>query len=135
MREPFRLPVRVYYEDTDAAGIVYYANYLKYMERARTEWLASLGYELSALERVEGIVFVVHRVEIDYRIPAKLGEKIDATLALVELHRARMIVTQDVVRGDDVLTHARVTLACLDRASWRPARIPAALHEDLGRLP
>ena len=134
MREPFRLPLRVYYEDTDAAGIVYYANYLKYMERARTEWLASVGYELSALERVEGIVFVVHRVEIDYRIPAKLGEKIDATLNLVELHRARMIVTQDVVRGDDVLTHARVTLACLDRATWRPARIPAALHERLGRL-
>ena len=134
MREPFRLPLRVYYEDTDAAGIVYYANYLKYMERARTEWLASVGYELSALERVEGIVFVVHRVEIDYRIPAKLGENLDATLTLVELHRARMIVTQDVVRGDDMLTHARVTLACLDRATWRPARIPAALHERLGRL-
>ena len=134
MREPFRLPIRVYYEDTDAAGIVYYANYLKYMERARTEWLASVGYELSALERVEGIVFVVHRVEIDYRIPAKLGEKLDATLTLVELHRARMIVTQDVVRGDDMLTHARVTLACLDRATWRPARIPAALHERLGHL-
>jgi acyl-CoA thioester hydrolase len=134
MREPFRLPIRVYYEDTDAAGIVYYANYLKYMERARTEWLASVGYELSALERVEGIVFVVHRVEIDYRNPAKLGEKLDATLTLVELHRARMIVTQDVVRGDDMLTHARVTLACLDRATWRPARIPAALHERLGHL-
>ncbi len=134
MREPFRLPIRVYYEDTDAAGIVYYANYLKYMERARTEWLASVGYELSALERVEGIVFVVHRVEIDYRIPAKLGEKLDATLTLVELHRARMIVMQDVVRANDVLTHARVTIACLDRATWRPARIPAALHEHLGHL-
>ena len=88
----------------------------------------------NALERVEGIVFVVHRVEIDYRNPAKLGEKLDATLTLVELHRARMIVTQDVVRGDDLLTHARVTLACLDRATWRPARIPAALHERLGHL-
>ena len=134
MREPFRLPIRVYYEDTDAAGIVYYANYLKYMERARTEWLSSLGYELSALERVEGIVFVVHRVEIDYRIPAKLGEKIDATLTLVELHRARMIVAQDVVRGDDLLTQARVALACLDRENWRPTRIPASLHERLERL-
>jgi len=134
MREPFRLAIRVYYEDTDAAGIVYYANYLKYMERARTEWLSSLGYELSALERVEGIVFVVHRVEIDYRIPAKLGEKIDATLTLVELHRARMIVAQDVVRGDDVLTQARVALACLDRENWRPTRIPVPLHERLERL-
>ena len=84
IREPFRLPLRVYYEDTDAGGIVYYANYLKYMERARTEWLAWLGHELSALERVEGIVFVVHRVEIDYRIPARLGDRIDATVTLVE---------------------------------------------------
>jgi acyl-CoA thioester hydrolase len=135
IREPFRLPLRVYYEDTDAGGIVYYANYLKFMERARTEWLASLGHELSALERVEGIVFVVHRVEIDYRIPARLGDRIDATLTLVELHRARMIVTQDVVRGDEVLTHAQVALACLDRTSRRPTRIPAPLHERLERLP
>jgi tol-pal system-associated acyl-CoA thioesterase len=135
MREPFRFPIRVYYEDTDTGGIVYYANYLKYMERARTEWLASLGYELSALERVEGIVFVVHRVEIDYRMPAKLGDKLDATLTLVELHRASMVVRQDVVRGDDVLTAARVALACVDRASRRPTRIPAPLHERLERLP
>ena len=134
-REPFRLPLRVYYEDTDAGGIVYYANYLRYMERARTEWLASIGHELSTLERVEGIVFVVHRVEIDYRIPAKLGDRIDATVTLVELHRARMIVTQDVVRGDELLTHAQVKLACLDRASRRPTRIPAPLHERLERLP
>ena len=134
-REPFHFPLRVYYEDTDAGGIVYYANYLKYMERARTEWLAWLGHELSALERVEGIVFVVHRVEIDYRIPARLGDRIDATVTLVELHRTRMIVTQDVVRGDELLTHAQVTLACLDGASRRPTRIPAPLHERLERLP
>ena len=134
-REPFRFPIRVYYEDTDAGGVVYYANYLKYMERARTEWLSSLGYELPTLERVEGIVFVVHRVEIDYRIPAKLGERVDATVTLVELNRASMVVEQDVVRGDDVLTDARVTLACLDRTSRRPMRIPAALHERLERLP
>jgi acyl-CoA thioester hydrolase len=134
MRETFRLPLRVYYEDTDAAGVVYYANYLKFMERARTEWLASLGFELSALERVEGAVFVVHRVEIDYRIPARLGESLDATLTLVDLHRARMAITQDVARGREVLTHARVAIACLDRATWRPTRIPAALHERLGTL-
>lgn len=134
MREIFRLAVRVYYEDTDAAGIVYYANYLKYMERARTEWLAWLGFELSALERVESIVFVVHRVEIDYRLPARLGEKLDATLALTDLSRVRMIVAQDVTRGDDLLTHARVSLACLDRARHRPTRIPDALHDRLERL-
>ena len=135
MPEPFRFAIRVYYEDTDAGGVVYYANYLKYMERARTEWLSSLGYELSTLESVEGIVFVVHRVEIDYRSPAKLGEKIDVTLTLVELNRASMVVEQDIVRGAELLTHARVALACVDRANWRPKRIPAALLERLERLP
>jgi acyl-CoA thioester hydrolase len=134
MAETFRLPVRVYYEDTDAAGIVYYANYLKFMERARTEWLSSLGFELSALERVERVVFVVHRVEIDYLLPAALGARLDATLTLAELNRARMLLVQDVVRETDVLTHARVTLACLGGASRRPTRIPAALHTRLGTL-
>jgi acyl-CoA thioester hydrolase len=132
--EIFRLPVRVYYEDTDAAGIVYYANYLRYMERARTEWLSSLGFDLADVERVLGIVFVVHRVEIDFRLPARLGERLDATLTLVELHRARMIALQDVRREHQTLTHARVTLACLNRASWRPARIPADLHARLENL-
>jgi len=135
MPETFRFAIRVYYEDTDAGGVVYYANYLKYMERARTEWLSSLGYELSTLESVEGIVFVVHRVEIDYRSPAKLGEKIDVTLTLVELNRASMAVEQDIVRGAELLTHARVALACVDRANWRPKRIPAPLLERLERLP
>jgi acyl-CoA thioester hydrolase len=134
-RETFRFPIRVYYDDTDAGGIVYYANYLKYMERARTEWLSSLGYELSKLERVEGIVFVVHRVEIEYRIPAKLGERVDATLTLVELNRASMAVEQDVLRGDDVLTRGRVALACVEDATRRPTRIPASLHERLEGLP
>jgi acyl-CoA thioester hydrolase len=134
MRETFRFPLRVYYEDTDAAGVVYYANYLKFMERARTEWLASMGFELSALERVERVVFVVHRVEIDYRTPAQLGESLDATVALDLLHRARMVITQDVARRDEVLTHARVVLACLGRGTWRPTRIPPALHERLGTL-
>ena len=134
-REPFRFGVRVYYEDTDAGGIVYYANYLKYMERARTEWLSSLGYELSTLERVEGIVFVVHRVEIDYRNPARLGERLDVTVTLVELNRASMLIEQDVLRDDEALTHARVGLACLARDGWRPMRIPAPLHERLERIP
>jgi acyl-CoA thioester hydrolase len=133
-RETFRFPVRVYYEDTDAAGVVYYANYLKYMERARTEWLSSLGFELADLECLFGIVFVVHRVEIAYRRPARLGEKLDATLTLVELHRARMVVVQDVLRDDVVFTRAHVTLACLARANWRPMRIPAALYGRLESL-
>jgi len=127
----FRFPIRVYYEDTDAAGVVYYANYLKFMERARTEWLAALGFELATLEAAHGIVFVVHRAEIEYRRPARLGDNLDATLDLVELGRARMVALQQVLHRGSVLTTARVTLACVDRATFRPARIPAPLHSRL----
>jgi acyl-CoA thioester hydrolase len=127
-RETFHFPVRVYYEDTDAAGIVYYANYLKFMERARTEWLAALGFELAAVERDHGIVFVVHRVAIEFRKPAQLSDRLDVTLTLAELGRARLLVLQDVRRGDEILTRAHVTLACLDPSGWRPARIPPPVY-------
>ena len=133
-RETFRFPVRVYYEDTDAAGVVYYANYLNFMERARTEWLSSLGFELDTLERVQGIAFVVHRVEIDYRLPARLGDRLEATLTLLEVTRARIVALQEIFCDGRVLTHARVALACLNRANWRPTRIPADLHARLESL-
>ena len=131
MSEPFRFPLTVYYEDTDAAGVVYYANYLKFMERARTEWLGSLGFGVAEFEAAHGVVFVVHRMEIEYRLPARLSDRLEATLELAELGRARMVALQQVTRGTSVLAQARVTLACVERASWRPARIPAVLH---GRL-
>ena len=127
----FRFPVRVYYEDTDAAGVVYYANYLKFMERARTEWLAALGFELAGLEASFGIVFVVQRADIEYRLPARLGDRLETTLTLIELGRARMVALQQVLRGQSLLTTARMTLACVDRATFRPARIPAPLHRRL----
>jgi len=129
--EPFRFPLRVYYEDTDAAGVVYYANYLKFMERARTEWLAALGFELAAFEAAHGMVFVVHRADIEFRLPARLGDRLEATLLLIELGRARMVALQQVLHRGSVLTTARVTLACVDRATFRPARIPAPLHRRL----
>jgi acyl-CoA thioester hydrolase len=128
---PFIWQVRVYWEDTDAGGIVYYANYLKFMERARTEWLAALGFELAALEAAQGVVFVVHRAEIEFRQPARLGDRLEATLELIELGRARMVALQQVRRGTSLLTEARVTLACVERATFRPVRIPAEL---VGRL-
>ena len=133
-RETFRLPIRVYYEDTDAAGVVYYANYLRFMERTRTEWLGSLGFDLATFESTHGVAFVVHRVEIEYRLPARLGDRLDATLALIELRRARMVALQQVWHDERMLTEARVAVACIDRATWRPARIPAALHKRLEAL-
>jgi acyl-CoA thioester hydrolase len=122
---PFRWPVRVYYEDTDAGGVVYYANYLRFLERARTEWLASLGFTLTALQRDYRALFVVHRLDIEYRRPARLYDALEVTLALATLGRSRLAAMQDVFRGEERLVGARVTLACLDPVSWRPARIPA----------
>jgi len=127
----FHFPVRVYYEDTDMAGVVYYANYLRFLERARTEWLAVLGFELATVEREHGITFVVHHVDIRYHQPARLGDRLDVTATLGELGRARMLMQQDVRRGPETLVEARVTLACVDRANWRPARIPAQLAERM----
>jgi acyl-CoA thioester hydrolase len=132
--ETFRFPLRVYYEDTDAAGVVYYANYLRFMERARTEWLGSLGVDLAELERTLGVVFVVSRMEIDYLSPARLGDRLEATLTLIELGRARMVAEQDVRRAAAALARARVTLACIDRVNWRPVRIPATLHGRLEKM-
>lgn len=127
MTHSFRFPVRVYYEDTDAAGVVYYANYLRYLERARTEWLSALGLELAALERERGIAFAVHHVDIRYHRPARLGDRLEVTVEPVELGRARLVARQEVRRGGELLVEARVTLACLDQAGWRPARIPPEL--------
>ena len=123
----FSLPVRVYYEDTDAAGVVYYANYLRFFERARTEWLATLGHPVAELERIHAIVFVVRRVEVDYRRPARLSDVLDVSVSIEALRGASLTLKQRVMRGDDVLVDARVMLACVDRATLKPARIPIAL--------
>ena len=128
---PFRFGVRVYYEDTDAAGVVYYANYLKFMERARTEWLAAKGFPLAAFEREHGVVFVVHRCEIDFRRPARLNDDLVVTVEALHRGASRLLARQEVRRGDEILTTARVTLACVDATRWRPVRIPAALAATL----
>ena len=123
----FAFPVRVYYEDTDAAGVVYYANYLKFMERARTEWLDAHGLPLAELERVHGVVFVVTRAEIDFRGAARLGDRLEATVAFEPVGRAQMVAHQSVRRGREVLVEGRVRLACLARDGWAPARVPPEL--------
>jgi len=133
-RAAFALPVRVYYEDTDAAGVVYYANYLKFMERARTEWLERLGFPLAAFERAHRAVFVVHRVTIDYRRPAALNDALDVTVEVVDRGGSRLVLRQAVRRGDDVLTDATVHLACVDAATMRPRRLPAPLAAVLETL-
>ena len=135
MTERFGFAVRVYYEDTDAAGVVYHANYLKFMERARTEWLRALGFPLHEFERDHGVVFAVHRCEIDFRLPARLNDDLVVTVEDVHRGASRLVARQDIRREDAVLTSARVTLACLDAARWRPVRMPHPLLQHLETRP
>jgi acyl-CoA thioester hydrolase len=120
----FTWPVRVYWEDTDAGGVVYYANYLKFLERARTEWLSHLGLEQDRLAEEAGVMFVVRRVEADYLRPARFNDRLTVHCVLSELNRASLTMFQRVRRGEEVLLEAVVKVACVERAGFRPARIP-----------
>ena len=121
-----RWPVRVYYEDTDLAGIVYYANYLRFIERARTEWIRDLGVDQSRLKRDEGAVFAVRRIEADYLSPAVFDDELTVTTEIARLTPARIELDQQVLRGEQVLFAARVVLACLG-PDMRPRRLPGFL--------
>ncbi len=130
----FRWPVRVYYEDTDAAGIVYYANYLKFMERARTEWLRSFGFEQAALARDHGVAFVVSRVEVRFVKPARLDELLQVVTSISRLGRVGFDMTQSVNRdGRERLCDAWVRIGCLDSAALEPRPLPSALLTELRR--
>lgn len=124
----FVFPVRVYYEDTDAAGIVYFANYLKFAERARTEYLRSLGIDQIDLRRERGIFFAVHRVEIDYVKPARLDDLLEATAELVFMNFVRFDAEQLIRRGAEVLARVFTRVVCLS-TDGRPARLPRDLHQ------
>ncbi|RNF33101.1 tol-pal system-associated acyl-CoA thioesterase [Paracoccus methylarcula] len=125
-----RLTLRVYYEDTDLAGIVYYANYLKFIERGRSEWLRALGIDQAAMKADGGHVFAVRRVEADYLRPAKFDDLLEVTTGLATASPARVVLNQSVRRGEELLFTARVTVACLG-PSGRPARLPAPLAAAL----
>jgi acyl-CoA thioester hydrolase len=120
------MTLRVYYEDTDLAGIVYYANYLKFIERGRTEWLRQLGMDQLAMQQSTGHVFAVRRVEADYLRPARFDDLLTVVTGLAQDSPARVIVDQKVMRGEEILFTARVTIACLD-SKGRPVRLPADL--------
>jgi acyl-CoA thioester hydrolase len=128
-RAPFTHPVRVYYEDTDAAGVVYYANYLRFMERARTEWLATRGHAVAELARDAAIVFVVTHADVAFRQPARLGDTLDVGVDVVEQGGARFVARQPIRRGGTPIVDATITLAAVDKTTFRPRRIPAGLLE------
>lgn len=126
------LPVRVYYEDTDAAGVVYHSNYLRFAERGRTEMLRAIGIELGRVQAEEGLVFVVHKGEIAWRRPARLDDALTVETALTRLGRAsvslRQIIRRSSSAGEEDLVHFTVDVACMDVASSRAAKVPKHLH-------
>jgi acyl-CoA thioester hydrolase len=125
-----RFPIRVYYEDTDAAGIVYYANYLKFVERARTEMMRLFGVEHEAWRRSDGTAFIVRRAEIDYIAPARLDDALIVETRLAELGGASLRLTQDVTRDGSALVRAVVLVATIG-GNGRPVRLPAAFRAAL----
>ena len=124
---PFAWPVRVYYEDTDAGGVVYYANYLRFMERARTEWLRAHGVEQDRVTAEHGTLFVIVGCDVRYHKPARFNDELSVTCALEEHGKSRFVVSQEVRRGEERLVSATVTAACIDAASFRPRPIPIPL--------
>ena len=125
----FSWTVRVYYEDTDAGGIVYYANYLKFFERARTEWLRSLDLHQQSLIDAHRAMFVVKRASVDYHAPAKLDDAITLTLTIEKLGRASVEFLQHAHRGDTLLATGRVKVGCVDCAGVRPLPMQAAVAD------
>lgn len=127
-QQPFTLPIRVYYEDTDAGGVVYYANYLKFCERARTEWLRTFGVRQQALIDEQGLGFVVRSVQADYLAPARLDDALIVVTQVAMLRRASILFEQQLMRGQELLFTARVLLASIDLRRQKPVAIPASLH-------
>lgn len=127
----FSWPVRVYYEDTDLGGVVYYANYLRFLERARTEWLRALGFEQTALAAVHGVVFVVRSISLDYLKPARFDDALEVTVEPAETGASRIELAQRVRRGEEDLVAAQVELACVNTATFKPVRIPGSLSDSL----
>ena len=127
--QTFRWPIRVYYEDTDFSGLVYHAAYLKFLERARTEWLRSLGFDQREIVEKVRLVFAVRRLSIEYHRPARMDDQLEATAVIEKLGGASITFEQALLRGDELLTEASVEVVALREG--RPTRIPGELRERL----
>lgn len=126
----FLWPVRVYYEDTDSGGVVYYANYLKFMERARSEWLRSLGYEQDELNEKEGVIFAVRSIQLDYKKPARFNDLLHVTAQVIKQGKASITFFQQITKAHSdgsVLCEGQIKIACLDSKTMRPVPIPETM--------
>jgi acyl-CoA thioester hydrolase len=129
--ELYRHTVRVYWEDTDAGGVVFYANYLKFFERARTEWLRSLGFGQQRLKDETGLMFVVSQTAVNYRSPARLDDELALTVCVREARQASMTLWQQAFRGDRLLADGEIRIGCVAAGTFRPQRIPTAILDRL----
>lgn len=127
----FSWPVRVYWEDTDAGGVVFYANYLRFLERARTEWLRSLGFGQETLRTEAGVLFVVADMQLQYRASARLDDQLVVSVVVAEQGSASLLIAQEVRKDDRLLLSATVRVGCVNAQTMRPTRIPAAITQAL----
>jgi acyl-CoA thioester hydrolase len=126
----FSWPVRVYFQDTDAGGVVYHANYVNFMERARTEWLRTFGYSNAGMMKELGVMFVVRSMKVDYLRPAQLDDLLTITALVKEIGRSRVTLTQTVVRGEELLTEGEVHLVCVTADAFKPVSVPDVLRKQ-----
>ena len=127
----YRFSIRVYWEDTDAGGVVYYASYLRFFERARTEWLRTLGVAQQRLREDDGVIFIVSESTVRYLRPARLDDRLDVTVAVRECGRASLSLAQQAWRGDTLLAEGAVRVGCVDAGTFRPRRIPSSILQHL----
>lgn len=130
----FSIPVRIYYEDTDAGGVVYYANYLRFFERCRTEWMRQAGCDQSRLSSEAGIGFVARRAQCAYLKPARLDDELRVDLVVEKLTRVRVVFRQHIRRGGDTLVTGDVEIACVHLSTMKPVPIPDHLYQKLEAL-
>ena len=130
--QPFLWPVRVYYEDTDAGGVVFYANYLRFMERARTEWLRERGFEQPAMAENLRVLFVVRAVQIDFLKPSRFNDSLQVSVEVDNVGGSRIRFLQSVLHGDEERVRAVVDVVCVSTDSFRPVRMPRELRITMG---
>ena len=130
----FSFPVRIYFEDTDSGGVVYHSNYLKFMERARTEWLRSIGIDQRHLKHQERIMFVVHRIDIQYKLPARFNDDLIVKSELIDIGSSKIEFRQMIYRDHELLIDASVDVACIDSEKFKPVRIPSTVKQTMESL-
>ena len=133
IRNFYSLPVRVYYQDTDAGGVVYHSTYLNFMERARYEWLRELGFNANALIEIHQVLFMVRSLEVEYFKPAVLDDLLQVTVAVTDMGRSRITLSQEILRNQIKLVNATIHVVCVGTERLKPVSIPVPLREKIGK--